>query len=174
LDAYIFSTQATPQAVQALGGAVDPDGPIRVVLPVTGAHALFVAVVADTGTELSAGISGVIGATGLSGLSAYIASALGASFLLPVHAAVDAYVGFALLDTAPGTAVAVHDAAVAISGVTGAAVVVGATYDVLVEVTGATETAVASVLTAVTGLTDVTNSITSTGASDDGFGLTRI
>lgn len=174
MDAYVFATEATQTAVAGLGAGVGTTGPARVVLPVIGSHALFVAVAASTGSDLHDAIAGVVATTGVSGCSAFLASTLGITFLLPVHASVDAFLGFALLDTLPGLSVSVHDAATAITGVTGVAVVTGSGYSVLVEVTGPDSDAVAALLSTVTALSGVRAAATAIGSTDLGFGLTSI
>jgi hypothetical protein len=172
MDAYVFITTATATAVSTLGAGAGSTGPARVVLPVTGSHALFVAVEATTDADLNDGVTGVTGSAGISGVSTFLAANVGVTFPMPVHSTVDSYLGLALLDTVPGLSVVVRDAATAIDGVTGAAVVAGAGYSVLVEVTAADADSVALLLNQVAGLTGVRAVATSVGATALGFGLT--
>jgi hypothetical protein len=172
MDAYLFIASATPTAISTLGAGVGSTGPARVVQPITGSHALFVAVEATTDSDLNDNVTGVTGTAGLSGASTFLAANVGVSFPLPVHSTVDSYLGFCLLDTLPGLSVVVRDAATAIDGVTGAAVVAGTGYSVLVEVTAADTDSVALLMNQVAGLSGVRAIATSVGATALGFGLT--
>lgn len=181
MDAYIFATGATEDAVETLGDGVGT-GPARVVLPVIGSQRLYVAVTGTDGTQLAQRVAAVSATTGLSGVTTHLATTpdppgnLGNGWppvLFPTFASVEAAVGFALLTTVPGLTVAVYIAASQISGVIGAAVVTGASAKVLVEVTGTTTDAVAGVLETVAGLPGVTASSTAIGLAETGYGLTE-
>jgi hypothetical protein len=174
LDAYIFATEATEEAVSTLGAGAEDSGPARVVVPLLASPALYVAVQASTAVALGAAVTAVVGTTGVAGVTAYLASSLGTPFALPTYAQVDAFLGFALLETLPGLSVSVRNAATEVTGVTGVAVVLGVCHSVLVEVTGPDTDAVAAMLATVTGLSGVRAYTTAVGASDLGFGLTRM
>jgi hypothetical protein len=171
LDAYIFSKQATQEAVSTLGNGVGGDGPARVVLPVIGSHRLYVAVQADDDETLSARVAAVLATPGLVGAHHYNASGPGVPFLFPTWGVVSVYVGFCLLDTQPGLSVAVHDLATAVPGVVGAAVVTGAGYSVLVEGTAEDQESLAVILNTVSGLPGVRQAATAVGAASLGYGF---
>lgn len=172
MDAYIFATSATEEAVSTLGAGAEDSGPARVVVPLLASPALYVAVQASTSVALGTAVNAVVGTSGLGGVTAYLASSIGTPFGLPTYASVDAYLGFALLETLPGLSVSVRNAATLVSGVIGVAVVTGVCHSVLVEVTGADTDAVAAILATVTGLSGVRAHTTAIGAADLGFGLT--
>jgi hypothetical protein len=183
MDAYIFATQATEDAVGALGAGVGSTGPARVVLPLIGSHRLYVAVTGSDGTTLAQRVAAVAATSGLSGVTTFMATTPDPPANLsngwppvsfPTFAAVDAAVGFAHVTTLPGLATTVYIAASQVTGVVGAAVVTGASASVLVEATGATADAVAGVLHQVAALPGVTAASTSIGATETGFGFTGI
>lgn len=182
MDAYIFATEATEAAVEALGAGVGGTGPARVVLPVIGSQRLYVAVTGSDGTQLAQRVAAVAATSGVSGVTTYLATTpdppagLGNGWppvLYPTYAAVDAVVGFALVTTVPGLTVAVYIGASQLTGVIGAAVVTGASAKVLVEVTGSTTDEVAGVLEDIAGLAGVTGTSTAIGLTETGFGFTE-
>ncbi len=170
MDAYIFSKQATQDAVGALGNGVGTGGAARVVLPLIGSHRLYVAVEGADDAELAQRVSAVLGTQGLSGSSSYLAAGP-MPFPFPTHGMVADYVGFCLLDTQPGLSLAVYDAARGVAGVIGAAVVTGAGYSVLAEVSAGDQEALAVLINQVSGLPGVRSAATASGATGLGFGF---
>jgi hypothetical protein len=172
VDAYIFAATASETAIGTVSGLVDPAGPARVALPVLGSHRLVAGIEGTDLAEVSSRVATVVAVEGLGSASTYLATAPdGAALPLPVHATVDAFVGFALLTSLPGLALAVYLAASTTSGVTGAALVTGAGVNVLVEVSASTAAATAALLLTVAGLSGVASAATCVGDSALGTGL---
>jgi hypothetical protein len=183
VDAYIFCTGATEAAVASLGAGVGDDGPARVVLPLIGSYALYVAVEGANSGALATNVAGVIATSGVTGAFSLQPSASAPPgpppgwppigwppINFPTHANVDAYLGLSLLTTLPGLAAQVYNAAMAVTGVIGAAAVIGG--GVLVEVTGPDVETVATLLDSVAALSGVTSAATMVGATELGFGFT--
>lgn len=171
LDAYVFATSASSQAVADVLALVAA-GTARVALPTTGDRAIYVAVSDTRATGLVSKIASVVTVDGLVGVDVHLAyGSPTPERPFPTQGIVGDYVGFALLTTLPGDIVTVYEAAFGVSGVVGAAIVTG-TVNVLVEATASTTTALASILTSVTGLTGVAASFTATGETSSGAGFT--
>lgn len=183
MDAYIFSTGATEAAVAALGAGVGSTGPARVVLPLIGSYALYVAVEGADSGELASNVAAVVATSGVTGAFSLQPAASAPPgpppgwppigwppIDFPTHADVDVYLGLSLLTTLPGLAAQVYNAAMAVSGVIGAAAVIGG--GVLVEVTGPDVETVATLQDSVAALSGVTGAATMVGATELGFGFT--
>jgi hypothetical protein len=183
VDAYILSTGATEAAVAALGAGVGSTGPARVVLPLIGAYALYVAVEGADSGELATNVAAVIATEGVTGAVTFQPSASAPSgpppgwppigwppVSFPTYAEVSVYLGLSKLTTLPGLSASVYNAAMTVTGVIGAAAIVGG--GVLVEVTGEDVETVATLLDSVGGLTGVTAEATMVGATELGFGFT--
>jgi hypothetical protein len=171
LDAYVFASSANGTAVSTLAAGVGNGGPARVVLPLSGDRAVYVAVEAASENSLEDKIDEVKDTSGISGATAYIVDA--GEFddvAFPTHAVVLAYVGFALLQSnAPATLAGVVSS---MTGVSGVAVVENGSAKVLVEVTASTSTSLTTYLNAVVaaqGVTAVT--FTATGQRSNGTGF---
>lgn len=140
MDAYVFARHATPAAVETLiNGVENGSGPARVVCPLTGDEALYVAVSAPSEEELTRRVQEVEGTAGLSGVRSFVA--LGSpdyKGAFPTYAAVKAAVGFAVVDGPGGPLLG------ELPFVVGAAAV--GEGQVLIEVTGADLGAVRSAL----------------------------
>lgn len=171
MDAYIFATQATQEAVASLRDGVTAGGPARVVLPLIGSHALYVAVADDDDGGLNRRVADVVATPGLAGTSAYFATGPGNGVKFPTWGLVGHYVGFCLLDTLPGLAVATYQAVQQVAGVVGACVVTGAGSSVLVEATADDAEALTVMLHQVAGLPGVQHAATATGATALGAGF---
>jgi hypothetical protein len=170
LDAYIFVTDASSQAVSDALALVPSTA--RAVLPVGTARELYVAVSDSTATGLLTKIADVVTIPGLSGTEVQLAYGSGTTeAMFPTYGVVDDYVGFALLTTSVTTTVSVYEAALDVTGVIGVAIVAG-TVNVLVEATAATLNALNAILATVTALTGVSSSITVTGPVTAGAGFT--
>lgn len=171
MDAYVFANSASGPALSTLAAQVGNGGPARVVLPLSGDRAVYVAIEAEDEESLEEKIEEVLDVSGLSGGTAYIVDA-GAfdDFLFPTHAVVSAYVGFALLQSsAPATLAGVVDG---MTGVSGVAVVDNGSPKVLVELTAGTSTALSTYLSSVTAAQGVTGvTFTATGQLSNGTGF---
>jgi hypothetical protein len=172
LDAYVFAETATQAAID---DAIDlvTEGTARAVLPVGSARELYVAVSDSSTSGLVTKLATVLTIDGLTGLETHLA--IGPpppSMPFPTQGSVDDYVGFALLQTSPASAVSVYDAAVQVSGVVGAAIVGTGQVRVLVEATSDSTTTLSSTLGTVAALTGVSASVTVTGAVANGAGFT--
>jgi hypothetical protein len=95
LDAYVFANSATSGAVSTLSGGVGNGGPARVVCPLTGDRALYVAVSGADSEELSDNVGEVLGTSGLSGTSTHVVDPTYNAYAFPTYAEVYAYIGLA-------------------------------------------------------------------------------
>lgn len=178
MDAYVFARVATTQAVSDVLDAVGSNGPARVALPVTpdatGGRIVYVAVEGSTLLELTSRVAQILLIPGLGGSETYVPSpgAIQPSLGFPTHAPVDDFVGLALLVCTDAETTAAEVAL--ISGVVGVVVVSGAGPNVIVDVTGASSSAVGTVLSSVGAATGVLSMETSVGATADGRGFTTI
>jgi hypothetical protein len=178
LDAYIFARVATTQAASDVLDSVSSSGPARVALPVTpdatGGRIVYVAVEGSTVLQLASRVAQILLIPGLGGSETYIpapgATQPGIGF--PTHVAVDVVVGLALLVCTDAEASAADVAL--ISGVVGVVVVAGAGPNVIVEATGASTSAVNTILSSVGAVTGVLSIDTSVGATANGRGFTSI
>lgn len=171
MDAYVFASSATSTALSTLAAQVGNGGPARVVLPLSGDRAVYVAVEAPDQETLDEEINEVLGVSGLSGATAYIVDA-GAfdDATFPTHAVVSAHVGFALLQSSGPATLAATVAGM--TGVSGVAVVDNGSQKVLAEVTAGSSNSLSSYLSAVVvaqGVTGVT--FTATGQLSNGTGF---
>lgn len=170
MDAYVFASQATETAVTTLSQGVGAGGPARVVCPLTGARALYLAVEGSEET-LAERLATIAGMSGLTDVEVYTAD--GDPFgnvTFPTHALVQVYVGFALLDVVDAEATAALVAVM--NAVIGLAVVVGGPAEqLLVELTASTGTALTAAFTALAALDGVTLSFTATGQTSLGTGF---
>lgn len=165
MDAYVFATGATQQAVSSLLSAVGTYA--RVVLPLSGDRALYVAVEGDTQGELDDNVELVTDTSGLTGVTVYTAAG---STTHPTFASVDSELGLALLDVIQPTAAAAATAAAAVTGVIGVAIVSSAAQ-LLVEATAATTGAVNGILDDVDALASLSVVFTATGPTANGAGF---
>ena len=169
MDAYVFATSANGTAITNLTGQVGTNG-VRVVLPLSGDFALYVAVEGDDEGDLEDAIENVEQTSGVSGVSSFVALVDALESSLPTHSAVSTYVGLAIMDVVSGTAVAAGEAAAEISGVIGVAVVDGSAT-LVVEATATTTTALDTALAAVDALNSLAEVYTGTGESANGVGF---
>ena len=169
MDAYVFATSANGTAINNLKGQVGTNG-VRVVLPLSGDFALYVAVEGDDAGALEDAIENVEQTSGLSGVSSHVALVDALESSLPTHSAVSTYVGLAIMDVVSGTAVAAGEAAAEISGVIGVAVIDGSAT-LVVEATATTTTALDTALAAVDALNSLAEVYTGTGESANGVGF---
>lgn len=170
MDAYVFATGATPQAVSDVLALVSA-GTARAALPTTDDRKLYVAVADTSATNLVTKLAAVLTVDGLTAPVSHLAYGSPTTERpFPTQGIVEDYIGFALLTTLPGNTVAVYEAAFGVSGVVGAAMVTG-TVNVLVEATAATSAGVATILSAVRNLTGVTVSAAATGQTSAGAGF---
>jgi len=171
LDAYVFASSATGNALSTLATQVGNGGPARVVLPLSGDRAVYVAIEAPDEETLEEEIDAVLGVTGLSGATAYIVDeAAYDDYTFPTHAVVSAWVGFALLQS--NAAVTLAGVVDGMTGVSGVAVVDNGSQKVLVEVTASTSTSLSSYLSSVTAAQGVTGvTFTATGQLSNGAGF---
>ena len=167
MDAYIFSSSATAGAISTLIGGVGSGGPARVVCPLSGDRALYVAVEADDQSSLSTKISQVVATQILGGTSAHVGTSSPATF--PTHAAVDALIGMTMLSGTNPSSIA--SAAAGITGVIGVAVTNGSNVRVLVESTADTANALATVMANVAGISGATVVFEATGDPGAGAGF---
>lgn len=170
MNAYVFAQSATTQAVSDLIADVGTNG-VRVVCPLGGDRAIYVAITADNENDLDTRISAVVGTSGLTGTSSHIALSGDPNEQVgfPTHYTVSSWVGFAHV-TPVSSASTLAGAAAALSGVIGVAVVTG--NKVLVEVTATTQAGVQSLLAGVTALSGVSSTIfTAYGEAAEGAGF---
>ncbi len=187
MDAYVFAAGATAEAVDRLGALVE-EGTARVMVPLLGGRAVYVATTGRNARELRARLDVVTGVAGLTAVDTFLAALpevevqqvtslsqttghRGAHY--PTYAAVDAVVGFALLVCRPGMQATVFGGASLVPGVVGAAPVSGAEADVLVEATGGSVEEVLRVLDRAAGVPGVGSVTTAVGEAALGTGLNR-
>lgn len=167
MDAYIFASSATQGAISTLIGGVGNGGPARVVCPLTGDRALYVAVSANDSTSLSTKISQVVATQVLTGTSAHVATSSPSTH--PTYATtVDDYIGFSLLSGSNPSSIA--SAAALISGVIGVAVTNGTNVRVLVESTSDSSVTLASIMADVANISGASVVFEATGETANGAG----
>lgn len=161
VNAYVFAQKATADAVAALKARVADTGPVRVVLPLVGAYALYVALYAETVAEVTAITARVRDTAGLAGTVAYVATQPVVEKVaerlvkddpdrFPTWGVVERVTAFGVLTTAaPTDAAAAYQAAAGQPGVIGIATLSGP-ESVLVEVTAGTVEEAAQLLDGVT------------------------
>jgi len=167
LDAYVFAESATQGAISTLIGGVGSGGPARVVCPLTGDRALYVAVQANDSSTLNTKISQVVATQILTGTSSHVATSSPSSY--PTYALVDALLGLTLLSGTDPSSIAT--AAAAITGVIGVAVTNGSTVRVLVESTADSGGTLASIMANVAAISGASVVFEATGETDNGAGF---
>jgi len=167
LDAYVFATSATQGAVSTLIGGVGQGGPARVVLPLDGDRALYVAINANDSTTLNSRIASVVATQVLGGTTAHIATSTPSTF--PTYGTVQDLVGFTLLSGANPSSIA--SAASGITGVIGVAVTNGTNVRVLVESTADTEGALEDIMEEVAAISGADVVFEATGEVANGAGF---
>lgn len=172
MDAYVFAGTATTQAITDVLALVGTDARAALPTPTGSGPELYVALTDVDAVELLTKIAAVVTTSGLTSIQVYLAyGQAGPGDKFPTQGVVDDYVGFALLTTGLANVVSVYEAALAVNGVVGAAMVSGGA-NVLVEVTSDSTTTLASMLSSVTSLTGVSSSSTCSGAVSAGAGFT--
>ena len=167
MDAYVFAREATPEAVTALKSQVRAGGPIRVVCPLTGDRALYVALTGDDAVAIAAGVTTVMTTSGVTGIEIEqpLPGDLGRveSRMYPTYCSVDSQVGFAKMTGAQEqTLVGVDLAGVTVTG--------GNPTVVVVEVTGPDVTSVQTSMAGIATAGGWTTLFTAYGATADGAG----
>lgn len=173
LDAYVFVTEATTQAVSDALALVGTTA--RVVLPTLSLSGpeLYVAVADSEAIDLLTKIATVVTISGFTTPVVYLAYGSGTTEAqFPTYGVVADYVGFVLLTTTLANTVSVYEAALAVTGVKGAAMVSGGGATVIVEATSDSTTTLESTLTSVENLTGVLSSQKSYGPVSGGAGFT--
>ena len=168
MDAYVFAREATPVAVAALRGQVRENGPIRVVCPLTGDRALYVALTGDDPAAIAAGVTTVMTTSGVSGIEIEqpLPGDLGRieSRMYPTYCAVDSHIGFTKMSgVQEQTLVDVDLAGVTVTG--------GNPTVVVVEVTGPDATSVQTSMAGIAAAGGWTPLFTAHGATADGAGF---
>jgi len=170
LDAYVFAGSATTSAISTLLASVSPSGPARVVCPLSGDRAVYVAIEAADQSTLQQRINAVTSTSGLSNVTSHVVSAGQIdSLAFPTHALVQAFVGFAMLSpNSSATASLVANAVSEVEGVCGLAIV---GTKVLVEVTASTSGGVEAILGAAAEANNHIVEFTAIGDTGDGAGF---
>jgi hypothetical protein len=169
LDAYVFATGATQQAISTLLDSVGTT--VRVACPVTGDWAVYVAVEGSDQEELDERVDTVLATTGLSGAVSYQVSAGTSGTSFPTHATVSSHFGLGLHDVVSGTTAAAAAAAAGVSGVIGVAILTGSPAQILVEVTASGQSGVTTALAAVDALSPLAEAASATGETANGAGF---
>lgn len=167
MDAYIFASSATQGAISTLIGGVGSGGPARVVCPLTGDRALYVAVEAADAPSLQTKISQVLATQVLTGTSTHVASSSPATF--PTHGTVEDLLGLTLLSGSNQSGIAT--AAAAITGVIGVAVVNGGNARVLVESTADSSGTLDTIMADVAAISGASVVFEATGETANGAGF---
>lgn len=169
MDAYVFAGSATSQAVSTLLGSVGPNGPARVVCPLTGDRDLYVAIEAPDSTTLQQRIASVVQTEGLSNVTSHVVTAPAEdNVVFPTHASVSAFIGLVMLTPTTAAASAVARAVARVNGVVGVAVVGS---NVLVEVTAANAGDIEEVFDAIAVANGHLVSFTAVGETAAGAGF---
>ena len=171
MDAYLFARIADDEAVADLRRRVAPTGPIRVVCPLAGDRAIYVALTAPDEDSLTSAVTDVSSTDGVTDPSVYfvvpgVVEAGAKQY--PTYCAVDAFVGFAMLNAPEGVAPPPHG----VDGVVGVAVVRGPDgRGILVEVTAGSTNDTRARLADLEGFGGARLSFRAVGAIADGAGF---
>lgn len=167
MDAYIFASSATQGAISTLIGGVGSGGPARVVCPISGDRALYVAVEGADQTTLATKISSVVGTQILGGTSSHVATSSPSTY--PTWGLVETLLGFTMLSGANPSSIA--STAAGITGVIGVAVTNGSNVRVLVESTADNSGDLATIMANVAGISGASVVFEATGDTGNGAGF---